>query len=78
MPLEHHWERQNTPIRALPMRDMRVFIGGAALAAALALVVVFAAVVQSKPAAPHPGCRIVVVATSTGGASVERCPAARR
>jgi hypothetical protein len=72
MPLEGHWNRQQTGLQALPARQLRALLVGALLTVALLVTVVIAAVSNSAPA-PHPGCERVTVATSTGGASVERC-----
>jgi hypothetical protein len=73
MPLEGHWQRQNTPVAALPRRDVRALIAGAIVIALIALVAVAGAVIGSSPSA-SPGCKRVTVAMTTGGAQIERCP----
>jgi hypothetical protein len=76
MPLEGHWQRTHTPIRALSPRDTRVLLIAAAIAAVLGLIVVFAAIAGSRPAASA-GCKRVIVPMATGGAAIERCSAGR-
>jgi hypothetical protein len=73
MPLEGHWARQNSAFIPGTRRESRALVIIAAVAALLVLTVAAALVTGSQPA-PAPGCERVVVATSTGGASIERCP----
>lgn len=73
MPLEGHWERQQAPLRTLSVKEKRVLLIGAVLAVALLLSVVLGALANVSPSVSN-GCHREVVATSTGGASVERCP----
>jgi hypothetical protein len=72
MPLEGHWQRQNTPLAALPRRDMRALIVGALAVVALIAIVLVGTVAGSTPRASA-GCKRVTVAMTTGGASIERC-----
>ena len=76
MPLEGHWARQNSAFIPATRRESRALVVVAALAALL-VVTVIVAIVTGSQAAPAPGCERVVVATSTGGASIERCPDGR-
>ena len=76
MPLEGHWARQNSAFLPATRRESRALFIVAAAAALLVLIVAVAIVTGSQPA-PAPGCERVVVATSTGGASIERCPDGR-
>jgi hypothetical protein len=73
MPLEGHWQRQNTPVAALPRRDVRALIAGAIVVAVIALVTAAGAVIGSSPPTTR-GCKRVTVAMTTGGAQIERCP----
>ena len=76
VPLEGHWQRTHTPLSTLPARDFRVVLIGAAIAAVLALLVVFATIADSHPAASD-GCTRVIVPMSTGGAAIEHCDGRR-
>ena len=71
MPLEGHWERVNTPLRAITDRERRLvwLIGGLVAAAALAAVVV--AIVTNGPS--HAGCVQLDVPSTMGGGVVRQC-----
>jgi hypothetical protein len=73
VPLEGHWARQNAPFTPTSSREWRGLLVGAFVAALVTIAVAWAIASDSRPA-PAPGCRHVVVATSTGGATIERCP----
>jgi hypothetical protein len=73
MPLEGHWQRQNTPLRKLTPRERNVAIA----VVAVAIVAVVAVIVAAGPATSRPGpaegCIRVVVAGRTGGETVVGC-----
>ena len=73
MPLEGHWERQQTPLRPPTTRG-----GWALLATAVVLIVATVALLayavldaSSKP--PAAGCIEVTSGSSTGGATIHAC-----
>lgn len=71
MPLEGHWERANTPLRA---RDRRVLLVAAVIAlfAVIGLGIAYAV----RPAArSNAGCVIANVPSTMGGATVKSCGA---
>jgi hypothetical protein len=73
MPLEGHYARQTTPLRALGSRERRLvaFVGGAI---ALACVIAVAAVVIAGGAShAAKGCIEQTVASTTGGARYRAC-----
>ena len=72
MPVEGHWERANTPLRA---RDRRVLVVVAVVAVlvAIGLGVAYAL----RPAAQsNAGCVVVDVPSTMGGATLRNCGAA--
>jgi hypothetical protein len=72
MPLEGHWQRQQTPLRALGRRELRVLKAfGAMLAIAVAAVIVISAIGGSTTA--KAGCIDVTVPSTTGGANARAC-----
>jgi hypothetical protein len=72
MPLEGHWERQNTPLRGVGRRELKVLAAAVAvLAAAAALVLVLALRHHQSPA--RAGCVDITVPSTTGGASAHAC-----
>jgi hypothetical protein len=72
MPLEGHWERQNTPLRGLGRRELRALaVAVGVLAAAAALVLVLALRHHHTPA--RAGCVAITVPSTTGGASARAC-----
>jgi hypothetical protein len=72
MPLEGHWQRQNTPLRALARRELRALVAAAVLIAAIVAIVVATSGGSSGVKA---GCLDVTVASTTGGARVHACGA---
>jgi hypothetical protein len=73
MPLEGHYARQNTPLRALGRPEKRLVAwlgGGLALACVIALAIV---VFAGGSAHPAKGCIDATVASTTGGASARAC-----
>src|SRR4051812_27842760 len=77
MPLEGHWERQNTPIRQLTRREwVAVLIGTVlAVAAVVALLVGFGS--KSRPA-PGPGCIRATISHVMGAEELNACDAHAR
>jgi hypothetical protein len=74
MPLEGHWERQQTPLRMPTSRGGQAAVAFA-VAVAVAALVLLAYVVVAGSDSPHPaaGCVDVTGASSTGGARVQAC-----
>jgi hypothetical protein len=73
MPLEGHYARQNTPLRALGSREKRLvaWLGGAlGLGCAIVVAVIILASGSSHPAK---GCIDATVASTTGGARARAC-----
>jgi hypothetical protein len=73
MPLEGHYARQTTPLRALgkPEKRLAAWLGGAlAIACAVAVAIVVFAGGRSHPAK---GCIDATVASTTGGAWARAC-----
>jgi hypothetical protein len=75
MPLEGHWQRQNTPLRKLTPRERNVVLAGLAVTVVAILAVILAAGPGTSRPAPTPGCIEVVVAGRTGGETVHGCGA---
>jgi hypothetical protein len=75
MPLEGHWARQNTPVRALGGRERRLvaWLGGAI--ALLCVVAVVAIVLIGGSAPAKKGCIDATIASTTGGATYHACGA---
>ena len=72
MPVEGHWARANTPLRA---RDRRVLVV-AAVVAALVLVGLGIAYALRPAARSNAGCVVVDVPSTMGGARMQSCGAA--
>jgi hypothetical protein len=72
MPLQGHWNRVNTPLRATTSRERRILIVFAALLAAATVAVVIVAIGSSSPATP-PGCIRVELPSTMGGVSSDIC-----
>jgi hypothetical protein len=77
MPLEAHWQRQHTPLRAADRAERRV-IAVAAGAVAVVLVAVLLVAVGHRGSARGAHCIDVTVPSTTGGASIHACGAAAR
>jgi hypothetical protein len=72
MPLEGHWERQNTSLRRLSPRE-RILAAVAGVATAVALLVfVVVAVSDSRPE-PSRGCVSAVLPGVVGGMTYKAC-----
>jgi hypothetical protein len=72
VPLEGHWERINTPLRATTRRERRIlWVLGAVLAVA-AVVATIAAIGSSPPNTPA-GCIRIEVPSTMGGATSQLC-----
>jgi hypothetical protein len=73
MPLEGHYARQTTPLRALGARERRlVTLVGAAIAL-ICVVAVAAIVIAGGAAHPAKGCIEQTIASTTGGARYRTC-----
>jgi hypothetical protein len=74
MPLEGHWERQQTPLRLMTARERRIgAIVASALAVATVALVLYIVLADSGSSAPAPGCISVTAASTMGGATVHAC-----
>jgi hypothetical protein len=73
MPLEGHYARQTTPLRALTRREKRLaaWLGGAIAVASVVVALVI--VLASGNAHPRRGCIDATVASTTGGARARAC-----
>jgi hypothetical protein len=72
MPLEGHWQRVHTPLRAGSRRERRALAALlTALAAAVAVLVIV--LVAHGSAGTARGCVDVTVASTTGGARLHAC-----
>jgi hypothetical protein len=73
MPLEGHWARQNTPVRALAKGERRLvaWLGGAI--AVLCVAAVAAIVFLGGSSAAKQGCIEATIASTTGGARYHAC-----
>jgi hypothetical protein len=72
MPLEGHWQRQNTPLRRLSRREGRTLAIVATIVLLAAAGVVYAVVNQGTTAA-RAGCIELTAASTTGGATLRYC-----
>jgi hypothetical protein len=74
MPLEGHWQTQNTPLRKLSGRERKAAIGMVVvtLVAIAALLLVTAS--DTRPG-PAPGCISAPIAGRTGAELINRCGA---
>jgi hypothetical protein len=72
LPLEGHWERQQTPLRSIGRRELRLVVAvlGALALAAIVLVVV---AVGGGSSTAKAGCIDVTIASTTGGARARAC-----
>ena len=74
MPLEGHWNRQQTPLRLIPRRERRTLtVIGAVVAAAILALGAYLLFADTSPSGPRAGCVNVTGATSTGGAKIHAC-----
>lgn len=74
MPLEGHYQRVNTPLRTLTVRERRVALWGTAIAAVTILALILATAGGGRPALGA-GCINPTVAGRTGGEPVNACGA---
>jgi hypothetical protein len=74
VPLEGHWQRQQTPIRGVGRRQARIIAAVAGVLAAAAVAILIIALAQGDPKS-QPGCVTVTVPSSTGGATLHACGA---
>jgi hypothetical protein len=72
MPLEGHYERQNTPLYKLSKREIKVAIGIIAVALISMIAVVAATAGDSNPP-PVAGCINPTVAGIVGAETLNRC-----
>ena len=77
MPLEGHWQRVNTPLRALTRRERRLVSAAAVLIAAAAVALVLLAA-SASTAPPRPGCIEAIVPGAMGGVPIDACGARAR
>jgi hypothetical protein len=79
MPLEHHYERQQTPLRRLTSRERTILLVAVLVLAVGGLATVVLGASNGKIAPDHAGCVAVANASTMGGAMQRACgPAARR
>jgi hypothetical protein len=72
VPLQGHWKKVNTPLRATTSRERRILIAFAALLAIGAIAAIIVAIGSSSPATP-PGCIRVELPSTMGGVSSDLC-----
>jgi hypothetical protein len=72
MPLQGHWKRVNTPLRATTVRERRILVVFAAILAAGAVAAVIVALGTSSPKTPA-GCIHVELPSTMGGVSSDLC-----
>lgn len=75
MPLEGHWERQNTPLRRLTRREGRIVAVVAVVVALGGGAALYASLTSSTPR-PAPGCISVTAASTMGAGQFQSCGAA--
>ena len=74
MPLEGHWQRQQTPLRRVSRRELRLLAAVASVLALAAAVVLYAALHHAAHHAAA-GCVEITAASTTGGATLHACGA---
>ena len=74
MPLEGHWQRQQTPLRRVSRRELRLLAAVASVLALAAAVVLYAALRHEAHHAAA-GCVEITAASTTGGATLHACGA---
>jgi len=72
VPLEGHWERVHTPLRATSRREVRVLVIVTAVLA-VAVVVLLFATLRGGSSEAQPGCVRLTIPSSTGGATLNAC-----
>jgi hypothetical protein len=74
VPLEGHWQRQQTPLRRVSRRELRLLAAVASVLALAAAVVLYAALHHAAHQAAA-GCVEITAASTTGGATLHACGA---
>jgi hypothetical protein len=74
MPLEGHWQKQNTPLRKLTERERRAGVAVLAVTVAAMLALVVATAGDSNPPTPE-GCIRANVAGVVGAETISGCGA---
>ncbi|HEX4035206.1 MAG TPA: hypothetical protein VHX66_12260 [Solirubrobacteraceae bacterium] len=77
MPLERHWNRVNTPLRQLTVRERRIVSVALAVLIAATLAIVLIAI-DSSPKPTPAGCIDTIVPGVMGGQPVRGCGAQGR
>ena len=72
MPLEGHYQRVNTPLRKMTLRERRVVLWGTLVTAAVLAALLIATAGGSHPG-PAPGCIRPTIAGRTGGEVQNAC-----
>jgi len=72
VPLEGHWQRVHTPLRATTRREVRVVAIVAAVLAVAIVALLFAAFRGGSPEGAS-GCVRLTIPSSTGGATLNAC-----
>ena len=72
MPLEGHWERQNTRLRQLTTRERAALLAGSVLTVAAIATLILAFAGDSQPP-PGPGCIRAKVAHVMGAEELNAC-----
>ena len=72
MPLEGQWERQNTPVRRLSRRELRI-LGSVLIVLIVTTAVVLILALHHGSRETAAGCIDVPVPSTTGGATVHAC-----
>lgn len=72
MPLEGHWQRTNTPLRKLTLRERRVVVWGT-LATAIVLLALVLATAGDRQPDPAAGCIRASIAGRTGAELINGC-----
>jgi hypothetical protein len=75
MPLEGHWDRQQTPLRGISARERRVLAVVAALLVALSVALLVHGLASSSSPSASAACVDVTAASTLGGAKVHACGA---
>jgi hypothetical protein len=72
VPLEGHWQRINTPVRATTGRERRIVAIAAGLLLSVAIVAVILVISSSSPSTPA-GCIRVDLPSTMGGGTPQLC-----
>ena len=73
MPLEGHWQRTNTPLRRLTVRERKAVTAGLAVTIVAVFAIVVVAGAGDNQLAPAPGCIRALVAGRVGGEVIHAC-----